>query len=223
MRKAVAFCAGLLIFANYPARAETLAQVQEVARPCVEDSQGSLCERVLPGVLRMVVVYLKGEAPHAEAAILDRRARVISTCSHAKELLMRRSAEVATVWEYLLQRERAWTPFMREKILGAAKVQAKRKTGRPHSDQEALRYVTAHIGQSGHTMGCGLGTALFGNMVAGEAIALAQTEGPVVAADIAALLRDGVEREDPAAKEAGVALLTIMNDVQPAHTGRRRR
>ncbi len=223
MRKTVVVVTGLLILGSCPARAETLAQVQEVARPCVEDSQGPLCERLLPGALRMLTVYLKGDHPHAEAAILDQRARVVHTCSHAKELLMRRSAEAAAVWEYLLQRERAWTPFMRQKILGAAKAQAQRKTGRAHTDLEALAYVSAHIGRSGHTMGCGMGTALFGGMVAGDMVRNAQIEGPLIASDIASLLRDGVERDDPAAKEAGVALLLILNDVQPAHTGRRRR
>lgn len=223
MRKTLAFIAGLLILASYPARAETLAQVQEVARPCVDDPQGPLCKQALPGALRILSVYLRGEAPHAEAAILNQRAAVIETCRHTKQLLLRRDGDVAVVWEYLLERKDAWTPLIREKVLHAAKAQAKYKTGRVHTDQEALVYVTNHIAGSGRRMGCGFGTRLLGDLLAGDVVRQAQTEGPPVVAEIATLIRTDVENDDAAAKEAGVALLAIFSDVQPHAPTRHRR
>lgn len=191
----------------YPASME---EVQRSIRPCASFPQGKEC-RSLTDALQLLSLYVTSPRARQEVGVLSRTKTSNELCRVGREWAIRSNDHAVSVWKYLTARQAEWSERMQSEIVNAAMFQAQHKRGRVHSRSEAIEYISATIDGAGASAKCGVGV-FFAGLFFGRKIEEAQSIAPGVIEDIIAMVGKGVGRNDPDAKKAAAAILSIALD-----------
>ncbi|MEK7628101.1 MAG: hypothetical protein AAB421_01630 [Patescibacteria group bacterium] len=205
MKRFFAVITAFFITTTTPVWAETLAQVKVAAHACADTGRAEECRTAL----RLAEQYLRTPRVHQEVQAARFHMSAVAICKVARSWGTTVNGHTTRVWDHLFMHQDVWTPLMKQRIIAAGKYQAG-QAGRPaRTTEDALAYISASIDGGAERMKCGVG-ALAAGFFRDDLVRDAQRVAPLIAADIAGLVREGIDQKIPGSREAAIAIAVIL-------------